>query len=118
MHYHANRAMDVLSKSLQPAVALNLGYRERSPSKRIEEFMRDVYTHSRNIFLITRTLEQRLALLPQPRRLPSFSLRAACPGCCPASVAGGARAAGRLSDSWMAKFARFRTGYSGSSRGG
>lgn len=69
MHYHANRAMDVLSKSLQPAVANNLGYKERSPSKRIERFMRDVYTHSRNIFLITRTLEQRLALLPNPRTL-------------------------------------------------
>ena len=62
MHYHVNRAMDVLSKNLQPAVAHNLGYRDRSPSKRIEQFMRDVYTHSRNIFLITRTLEQRLAL--------------------------------------------------------
>ncbi|HYG35757.1 MAG TPA: [protein-PII] uridylyltransferase, partial [Clostridia bacterium] len=69
MHYHVNRAMDALSKSLQPAVANNLGYKERSPSKRIERFMRDVYTHSRNIFLITRTIEQRLALLPQPRRL-------------------------------------------------
>jgi [protein-PII] uridylyltransferase len=68
-HYHVNRPMDVLSKALQPAVAHNLGYRERSPSKRIELFMRDVYTHSRNIFLITRTLEQRLALLPRPRRL-------------------------------------------------
>ena len=35
--------------------------------------MRDLYTHLRNIYLITRTLEQRLALLPQPeRRLPSF----------------------------------------------
>ena len=68
MHYHVNRAMDVLSKNLQPAVAHNLGYTDRSPSKRIEKFMRDVYTHSRNIFLITRTLEQRLALLPpQPR---------------------------------------------------
>ena len=44
MHYHTNRAMDVLSKNLQPAIAHNLGYRERSPSKRIEEFMRDVYT--------------------------------------------------------------------------
>ena len=44
MHYHVNRAMDVLSKNLQPAVAHNLGYRERSPSKRIEGFMRDVYT--------------------------------------------------------------------------
>ena len=74
MHYHTNRAMDVLSKNLQPAVAHNLGYRERSPSKRIEKFMRDLYTHSRNIFLITRTLEQRMALLPQPRRLSGFSL--------------------------------------------
>ena len=74
MHYHANRPMDVLSKNLQPAVAFNLGYRERSPSKRIEGFMRDVYTRSRNIFLITRTLEQRLALLPQERRLSGFSL--------------------------------------------
>jgi [protein-PII] uridylyltransferase len=69
MHYHVNRAMDTLSKNLQPVIAHNLGYRERSPSKRIEEFMRDVYTHSRNIFLITRTLEQRLALLPPPRGL-------------------------------------------------
>src|ERR1017187_3988057 len=74
MHYHVNRPMDVLSKNLQPAVAFNLGYRERSPSKRIEGFMRDVYTHSRKIYLITRTLEQRLALLPQERRLSGFSL--------------------------------------------
>ena len=85
MHYHVNRAMDVLSKNLQPAVAYNLGYRERSPSKRIEEFMRDVYTHSRNIFLITRTLEQRLALLPQPRRL--LGLFAARPALGPAAPA-------------------------------
>lgn len=77
MHYHVNRAMDVLSKSLQPAVAHNLGYRERSPSKRIEEFMRDVYMHSRNIYLITRTLEQRLALLP--RKPSALSLRAWLP---------------------------------------
>ncbi len=74
MHYHVNRPLDVLSKNLQPAVALNLGYRERSPSKRIEEFMRDVYTHSRNIFLITRTLEQRLALLPSRAGCSGFSL--------------------------------------------
>src|SRR5258707_576086 len=79
MHYHLNRAMDVLGKNLQPAIAHNLGYRERSPSKRIEGFMRDVYTHSRNIFLITRTLEQRLALVPQPRKLSSFSIRAFLP---------------------------------------
>lgn len=74
MHYHTNRATDVLGKNLQPAVAYNLGCRERSPSKRIEMFMRELYTHSRNILLITRTLEQRLALLPQPGRLPRLAL--------------------------------------------
>jgi [protein-PII] uridylyltransferase len=74
IHYHTNRATDVLGKNLQPAVAHNLGYRERSPSKRIEGFMRDVYRHLRNIYLITRTLEQRLALLPQPRSFVSRAL--------------------------------------------
>ncbi len=83
MHYHLNRAMDVLGKNLQPTVAYNLGYRERSPSKRIEDFMRDVYTHSRNILLITRTLEQRLALLPQPRRLPALALSGRLSGLLP-----------------------------------
>jgi [protein-PII] uridylyltransferase len=65
MHYHTNRPMDVLSKALQPSIAHNLGYHERSPSRRIEQFMRELYRHMRNIFLITRTLEQRLALTPQ-----------------------------------------------------
>jgi [protein-PII] uridylyltransferase len=83
MHYHVNRAMDVLGKNLQPAVAHNLGYQERSPSKRIEEFMRDLYNHSRNIFLVTRTLEQRLALLPQARRLSGFSLSSGLSGLLP-----------------------------------
>ena len=77
MHYHVNRPTDVLGKNLQPAVAHNLGYGDRSPSRRIEGFMRDLYTHARNIFLITRTLEQRLALLPQAP--PRLSLRAFLP---------------------------------------
>jgi [protein-PII] uridylyltransferase len=76
LHYHVNRPLDVLSKSLQPAVAWNLGYKERSPSERIERFMRDVYSHSRSVFLITRTVEQRLAILPRPSRM---SLRAWLP---------------------------------------
>src|SRR5260370_26943992 len=70
MHYYLERPADVLGRNLQPAVAHNLGYGERSPCKRIEAFMRQLYRHSRNIFLITRTLEQRLALLPPARRRP------------------------------------------------
>ena len=72
LHYHAERAVDVLSKSVQPAVAHNLGYTDRSPSKRLEEFMGEFYKHTRNIYLITRTVERRLALLPTPKRLPDF----------------------------------------------
>jgi [protein-PII] uridylyltransferase len=63
MHYNTNRPQDVLGKNLQPSVASNLGYGDRSPSKRIEKFMRDLYVHMRNVYLITRTLEQRMALL-------------------------------------------------------
>ncbi len=69
LHYHTGRATDVLGKSVQPAVAHNLGFTDRSPSRRLEKFMREVYTHARNIYLINRTLEQRLALLPAPKRL-------------------------------------------------
>ena len=69
MHYHTERATDVLGKNLQPAIASNLGYSDRSPSTRIEKFMRVVYSHLRNIYLITRTLEQRMALAPPPPSL-------------------------------------------------
>jgi [protein-PII] uridylyltransferase len=78
MHYHLNRAMDVLTKNLQPTVAYNLGFTERSPSKRIERFMREVYIPLRSVFLITRTLEQRLALQPAAQR--RYSLRSLLPG--------------------------------------
>lgn len=77
LHYQINRAMDILGKNLQPAVALALGWKDRSPSVRIEKFMRELYTHMRNIFLITRTLEQRMALLPEKRS--RLSLRAWLP---------------------------------------
>ena len=79
LHYNTNRPQDVLGKNLQPAVASNLGYSERSPSQRIEKFMRDLYVHMRNVFLITRTLEQRMALVPTaPGRLSR--LRQLLPG--------------------------------------
>ena len=72
LHYHLGRAVDVLSKSVQPAVAQGLGFDQTSPSERLEAFMREFYTHSRNIDLITRTVEQRLALVPEKKLLPYF----------------------------------------------
>ncbi len=68
MHYRKNRAEDKLYKSIQPAIAYGLGFKETSPSKRIEAFMQMVYFHMRQIFLLTRQLEESLALDPKPKR--------------------------------------------------
>ena len=67
LHYNVGRPTDVLAKSSQASVAHYMGYSERSPSIRVEKFMGDFYSHTRNIDLITRTVEQRLALLPKPK---------------------------------------------------
>ena len=77
LHYHVNRAQDNLTRAVQPAIATHLGYSDRSPSGRIEKFMGDYYTHSRNLYVITRNIEERLALLPKPSRL--ISLRSLLP---------------------------------------
>jgi [protein-PII] uridylyltransferase len=75
MHYLAaspKHPSDTLTKALQPTVATSLGYGDRSPSRRLEKFMRDLYNHMRNVFLITRMLEERLALLPRQQLLPDI----------------------------------------------
>ena len=82
LHYQTSRAQDVLGKNVQPAVAFNLGYGDRSPSQRIEKFMRDLYVHMRNVYLITRTLEQRMALRP-PQTSTLDRLRQWLPGATP-----------------------------------
>ena len=51
LHYQVNRPVDVLTRSLQPKVAHHLGYTERSACQRLERFMRDLYHHSRHIYL-------------------------------------------------------------------
>jgi [protein-PII] uridylyltransferase len=66
LHYQLERPVDALSKAVQPKVAWRLGYTNPSPAKRLEAFMGDYYRHARNIDLITRTLERRLALVPEP----------------------------------------------------
>ena len=70
LHYHAGRPIDVLLKGVQASIAHNLGYTDRSPVKRLEKFMRVLYTHMRHVYLITRALEDRLAFQqkPPPRR--------------------------------------------------
>ena len=71
LHYQTKRPSDDLPKALQPKVAWQLGYKDRSPARRLEAFMRDLYMHMRRINLITRMVERRLALRPKPsRRIP------------------------------------------------
>ena len=68
LHYSTHRPVDVLTALVKPAVATGLGYSEGTARQRVERFMRDYYTHTRNLYLITRTLEQRLALVVTPPR--------------------------------------------------
>lgn len=73
MHYMTNRACDVIGIGLQPQIAAEFDYRQHDLLRRIEAFMRDYYMHSRNIFLLTGTLAERLALKPsKPSRLGSL----------------------------------------------
>ena len=69
LHIQSRRATDVLNLEKQPLVAWRLGYRTRDILKRVEVFMRDYYTHARNIDRVAKNLEQRLALLNNRRSL-------------------------------------------------
>ncbi|HYE31650.1 MAG TPA: [protein-PII] uridylyltransferase [Methylomirabilota bacterium] len=72
LHYQAGRPVDVLTRNLQASIAYQLGYMDRSPIQRVQKFMRELYNHMRNIYLITRILEERLALLPERTRFPTL----------------------------------------------
>ena len=67
--------MDVMHKAAQLKVATHLGFKDRSPSMRLEKFMREFYKATRSVYIISRILERRLALLPQPDNRPSFRER-------------------------------------------
>lgn len=67
LHYTTGTPVDALAANVKPPVSAGLDYPERSPRLRVEHFMRDYYTHARNLYLITRILEQRLALVPTPK---------------------------------------------------
>jgi len=76
LHYVTNHPNDLLNLDNQPRVAQGLGYTAPEMLARVEAFMQEYYRHARNIFQISKIVENRLALSladPAPGR---FSLRA------------------------------------------
>jgi len=61
LHYTNERATDVLHLTQQSEIARRLGYAGKTPIARSEEFMKDYYEHTRNIFRITERLTERFA---------------------------------------------------------
>ncbi|MCE9518394.1 MAG: [protein-PII] uridylyltransferase [Verrucomicrobia bacterium] len=62
LHYIEKREQDVLTLRLQGVVATNLGYRHKTMLGRIEAFMREYYTHTRNILQRSNELMDRFHL--------------------------------------------------------
>ncbi|MBK9139197.1 MAG: [protein-PII] uridylyltransferase [Verrucomicrobia bacterium] len=65
LHYLLDRPADVLLRAHQPAVAAGLGFHDRSLARRVERFMGEYYAHTAAIYRVTRTVEERLKLLPE-----------------------------------------------------
>ncbi|MGF1449742.1 MAG: [protein-PII] uridylyltransferase [Opitutales bacterium] len=66
LHFQSSRATDLLNLEKQPQIAYQLGYVQEDVFRRVEAFMRHYYSHARNIFQISRIVEQRLALTGMP----------------------------------------------------
>ncbi len=73
LHYHTRKATDQLTLQLQGVVATNFGYPQRSILRRTEEFMRDYYRHTRNLFQHTTSVMESFEI--EQERLADTRLR-------------------------------------------
>ena len=64
MHYLNERAVDTLTLQLQGKVAVAFNYQQKSILRKVEAFMRDFYSHTRSIHLLTEAALQRMEARP------------------------------------------------------
>ncbi len=78
LHFLSNRPNDLLDLEKQPQVAWGLGYRQHNIFRRVEQFMKDYYSSAQRIYLISKLLEQRLAIgnLDASRPMSTFQAKA------------------------------------------
>ena len=69
MHYLSERPQDGLTLQLQGRVAGSFNYPQRHILRRVEAFMREYYSHSRDIHLITESVIERMKVTPEKSRL-------------------------------------------------
>lgn len=69
MHYITGRPQDGLTLQLQGRVATNFNYPQKHILRRVEAFMRDYYSHTRDIHLITGVAIGRMNLVPEKAKL-------------------------------------------------
>ena len=75
LHYLTDRPCDNIALGLQLQLADEFGYRHHDVLRRVEAFMRDYYTHARNIFLLTNALAERMAIQPAKFKLGNLLRR-------------------------------------------
>lgn len=68
MHYLNQRAVDTLTLQLQGKVAVAFNYQQKTILRKVEAFMRDFYSHTRNIHLLTEAGLQQMQARPVPKR--------------------------------------------------
>jgi [protein-PII] uridylyltransferase len=65
MHYLTGRPLNGLTLQLQGRVAAAFNFPERHILLRVEAFMREYFSHARNIHLITQSVIERMSVVPE-----------------------------------------------------
>jgi [protein-PII] uridylyltransferase len=68
MHYLNERAMDTLTLQLQGKVAVAFNYQQKTILRKVEAFMRDFYSHTRSIHLLTEAALERMEARPVKKK--------------------------------------------------